>query len=122
MADPVCPATVTFAVALTVIVPTTFEFTTTVHWPLASVTVVVHVPPVMLPTPVDDVLTVTPAAGPKVPVPGSFSTVTVNVWALPTSFVSFVWMLIRASTYVLFAEPDEPWVPSVFRVNDRPPV
>src|SRR4051794_35176675 len=73
-----------------------------VHWPEASVTVVVHVPPVIEPTPDSVPLTVTPAAATQPPPRTRFSsTVTVNLSlhaALPISDVPIV---IRASTHVL---------------------
>src|SRR4051794_36606766 len=73
-----------------------------VHWPLASVTVVVQVPPVIEPIPVSVPLTVTPAAATQPPPrPRFFSTVTVKVCGSPTLFVPDVPIVIRASTHVL---------------------
>src|SRR5512143_1511345 len=93
------PETVTVAEALTVEVPTTELVTMIVHWPDAFVGPLPHVPPLMLPTPVSEPVTVTPEAAVQ-PVPSFFSTVTVNVCGSPTLFVPEVPMLIRASTQV----------------------
>src|SRR3954463_14534697 len=65
--------------------------------------------------------TCSPAAGSKVPVPGSFSRVTVNVCGWPTALVAFGAIEIRALTQVLTAGPELSPLASVSRVSDTPP-
>src|SRR5512135_2123024 len=102
------PLTVTVAEASKTPVPTVFELTMRVHWPLESVTVVVHVPPVIEPTPLVLLpVTVTPEAALQ-PLPSFCSTVTVKVCGSPTLLVPDGVMLIRASTYVFVAGPEPP--------------
>jgi hypothetical protein len=65
--------------------------------------------------------TCSPAAATNVPVPVSFSNVTVNVCGAPTSFVASGAIAIFAFTNVFVAEPEFAPTPSVFRVNETPP-
>src|SRR5947207_1773640 len=77
--------------------PTLFPYTTLFR----SVPAPVHVPPVIAPGPVNDDVTVSPAAATNPPpTPRFFSTVTVNVCGLPTAFVELPDTVIRGSTTV----------------------
>ena len=84
-------------------VPGVVEFTMIVHWPLAFVGPLPHVPPTMLaPTsPLIVELMLTPGAATK-PLPAFFCTVTVNVCGAPTLLTPDACMLIRASTHVFW--------------------
>src|ERR1700756_2350171 len=74
----------------------------------------------MPPTPVLDPVIVTPEAGDQ-PLPSFFSTVTVNVCALPTWFVADVPIEIRASTQVFTLEIESAPYPLVATPIETPP-
>jgi hypothetical protein len=98
------PANVNVAVACPVTFPAVGEVKVIVHWPFASVfaPAFVHVPVgVECAAPFESVsvtATCSPAAGTNVPVPVSFSNVTVNVCDTPISFVALGAIAICART------------------------
>ena len=63
-------------------------------------------------------VTVSPAAATKVPVPVSFERVAVKVWGWPISLVALGAIEILALTQVLTAGPELAPTPSVDRVSD----
>src|SRR5712691_10641475 len=111
--------------ACAVTLPGVGEAKVIVHCPFASVFAVVQVPvAVVCVAPFEFVSvkwTCSPCAATNVPVPGSFSSVTVKVCGWPISFVASGAIAILASTHVFVAGPEFAAVPSVFRVRETPP-
>src|SRR6266542_328207 len=124
----VTPPTTKVTVALAVSVPAVGLVITIRHWPAASVSgpgtpQVVAGRSAKLAPPASTTLKLTcsPFAGTKVPVPGSFFTVTVKVWVSFTGSVSSGAIAIQASTQLFWAVPLFGATPFVERVSETPP-